>query len=57
MKSIFYFYDEHIQDKVIINESGMDRKKNLTRGSNNDRTVQPVNHESGVTLYGYYTLI
>ena len=58
MKSILYFYDVHIQDKVIINENGMDRKKIwLVVLTTLLRTVQPMDHESGANFYSYYTLV
>ena len=43
MKSIFCFYDVHIQEKITM--KGKWTETNLIRGSNNDRTEQPMNHD------------
>ena len=48
MKSIFYFYDVHIQEKITMKMEWTE--KNRIHGSKNDRTVKPMNHELGANL-------
>ena len=50
MKSIFYFYDVHIQEKITMKVELTEKNLILIHGSNNDRTVKPMNHESGANF-------